>query len=90
MVNEQETLKELGKFCYKSMNKLLWIPIWAFILFPAIMELFGIGKNGSSNDDRYQRRGIAQSVFINTDTAKADYEVFCKQVLERNPNVYYK
>ena len=42
----------------------------------------------SSNDDRYQRRGIAQSVFINTNTAKADYEVFCKQVLERNPNVY--
>ena len=46
MVNEQETLKELKKFCYKSMNKLLWIPIWAFILFPAIMEFFGIGKNG--------------------------------------------
>ena len=45
MVNEQETLKELKKFCYKSMNKLLWIPIWAFILLPAIMELFGIGKN---------------------------------------------
>ena len=46
MVNEKETLKELRKFCYKSMNKLLWIPIWAFILLPAIMELFGIGKNG--------------------------------------------
>ena len=190
MVNEQETLKELKKFCYKSMNKLLWIPIWAFILLPAIMELFGIGKNGylmsvilaivilvflkirnnwaadefnmllkvvkedglyevllqdfaknknnlfynvmlgnffiveknggsllmmmpysaigslqlevgeniegeikasirvSSNDDRYQRRGMEQAIFINPDTAKADYEVFCKQVLERNPNVY--
>ena len=28
------------------MNKLLWIPIWVFILFPAIMEFFGNGKNG--------------------------------------------
>ena len=190
MVNEKETLKELKKFCYKSMNKLLWIPIWAFILLSAIMELFGIGKNGYlmsvilaivilvflkirnnwaaddfntllkvvkedglyevllqdfaknknnlfynvmlgnyfiiernggsllmmmpysaigslqlevgeniegeirasirifSNDKRYQRRGMEQAIFINTDTAKADYEVFCKQVLERNPNVY--
>ena len=190
MVNEQETLKELKKFCYKSMNKLLWIPIWAFILLPAIMELFGIGKNGyvmsvifaivilvflkirnnwaadefntllkvvkedglyevllqdfaknknnlfynimlgnffivernggsllmimpycaigslqvhvgenidrertasirvSSNDKRYQRRGMEQAIFINPDTAKVDYEMFCKRVLERNPNVY--
>ena len=192
MVNEKETLKELRKFCYKSMNKLLWIPIWAFILLPAIMELFGIGKNGylmsvilaivilvflkirnnwaadefnmllkvvkedglyevllqdfaknknnlfynvmlgnyfivernggsmlmmmpysaigplqlevgeniegeikasirvSSNDDRYQRRGMEQAIFINPNTAKADYEMFCRHVLERNPNVYYK
>ena len=192
MVNEKETLKELRKFCYKSMNKLLWIPIWAFILLPAIMELFGIGKNGyvmsvifaivilvflkirsswaadelqkllavvkedglydvllqdfaknknnlfynvmlgnyfiiernggsllmimpycaigslqvhvgenidrertasirvSSNDKRYQRRGMEQAIFINPDTAKVDYEMFCKRVLERNPNVFYK
>ena len=170
MVNEQETLKELKKFCYKSMNKLLWIPIWAVILFPAIMELFGIGKNGyvmsvifatvilvflkirnnwaadefntllkvvkedglyevllqdfaknknnlfynvmlgnffiierigenierelrasirvSSNDKRYQRRGMEQAIFVDPDTAKADYENFCRYVLERNPNVY--
>ena len=192
MVNEQETLKELKKFCYKSMNKLLWIPIWAFILFPAIMELFGIGKNGYvvsvilaivilvflkirsswaadelqkllavvkedglydvllqdfaknknnlfynvmlgnyfiiernggsllmmmpysaigslqlevgeniegeirasirifSNDKRYQRRGMEQAIFINPKNAKADYEMFCRHVLERNPNVFYK
>ena len=190
MVNEQETLKELRKFCYKSMNKLLWVPIGIFVMIPAVTELIWDAENGypmsvitaiailifikirnnwaadefntllkvvkedglyevllqdfaknknnlfynvmlgnffivernggsllmmmpysaigslqlevgeniegeikasirvSSNDDRYQRRGIAQSVFINTDTAKADYEVFCKQVLERNPNVY--
>ena len=192
MNNQQETLKELRKFCYKSMNKLLWIPIWVFILFPAIMELFGIGKNGYvmsvifaivilvflkirsswaadelqkllavvkedglydvllqdfaknknnlfynvmlgnyfiiernggsllmmmpysaigslqlevgeniegeirasirilSNDKRYQRRGMEQAIFINPKNAKADYEMFCRHVLERNPNVFYK
>ena len=192
MNNQQETLNELRKFCYKSMNKLLWITIWAFILFPAIMEFFGNGKNGyvmsvifaivilvflkirsswaadelqkllavvkedglydvllqdfaknknnlfynvmlgnyfiiernggsllmmmpysaigslqlevgeniegeirasiriSSNDKRYQRRGMEQAIFINPKNAKADYEMFCRHVLERNPNVFYK
>ena len=42
----------------------------------------------SSNDKRYQRRGMEQAIFINPDTAKADYDTFCKHVLERNPNVY--
>ena len=192
MNNQQETLKKLRKFCYKSMKKLWWIPIWAFILFPAIMEFFGNGKNGYvmsvifaivilvflkirsswaadelqkllavvkedglydvllqdfaknknnlfynvmlgnyfiiernagsllmmmpysaigslqlevgeniegeirasirilSNDKRYQRRGMEQAIFINPNTEKADYEMFCRHVLERNPNVYYK
>ena len=160
MVNEQKTLKELKKFCYKSMNKLLWIPIGIFVMIPAVTEVIWDAENGylmsvitaiailifikirnnwaadelkkllavvkedglyevllqdfaknknnllqvhvgenidrertasirvSSNDKRYQRRGMEQAIFINTDTAKADYEVFCKQVLERNPNVY--
>ena len=35
MVNEQETLKELKKFCYKSMNKLWLIPIGIFVMIPA-------------------------------------------------------
>ena len=189
MNNQQETLKELKKFCYKSMNKLLWIPIWAFILFPAASEFFQNAKNGyvmsaisaivifvfliirnnfaadefnkllgvvkedglyevllqdfaknknnlfynimlgnffiveknggsllmmmpysaivslrlhvgensegemkvqirvASNDKRYQRR-MEQAIFIDPDTAKADYEMFCRHVLERNPNVY--
>ena len=192
MNNQQETLNELRKFCYKSMNNLLWMPIWEFILFPAIMEFFGNGKNGYvmsvifaivilvflkirsswaadelqkllavvkedglydvllqdfaknknnlfynvmlgnyfiiernggsllmmmpysaigslqlevgeniegeirasirifSNDKRYQRRGMEQAIFINPKNAKADYEMFCRHVLERNPNVFYK
>ena len=192
MNNQQETLNELRKFCYKSMNNLLWMPIWEFILFPAIMEFFGNGKNGyvmslisaivifafvkirnhlaadelnkllnvvkedglyevllqdfaknknnlfhnlmlgnffiiernggsmlillpykainslqlfipsrnsdgennaqiriASNDKRYQRLG-EQTIFINPKNAKADYEMFCRHVLERNPNVFYK
>ena len=192
MVNEQETLKELRKFCYKSMNKLLWVPIGIFVMIPAVTELIWDAENGypmsvitaiailifikirnnwaadefntllkvvkedglyevllqdfaknknnlfynvmlgnyfivernggsmlmmmpysaigplqlevgeniegeikasirvSSNDDRYQRRGMEQAIFINPNTAKADYEMFCRHVLERNPNVYYK
>ena len=192
MVNEQETLKELRKFCYKSMNKLLWIPIGIFVMIPAVTELIWDAENGypmsvitaiavlifikirnnwaadefntllkvvkedglyevllqdfaknknnlfynvmlgnyfivernggsmlmmmpyraigslqlhvgensegelkasiriSSNDKRYQRRGMEQAIFINPNTAKADYEMFCRHVLERNPNVYYK
>lgn len=43
-----------------------------------------------SNDKRYQRRGMEQAIFINPNTAKADYEMFCRHVLERNPNVFYK
>lgn len=190
MVNEQETLKELGKFCYKSMNKLLWVPIGIFVMIPAVTELIWDAENGypmsvitaiailifikirnnwaadefntllkvvkedglyevllqdfaknknnlfynvmlgnyfivernggsmlmmmpysaigplqlevgeniegeikasirvSSNDDRYQRRGMEQAIFINPNTAKVDYEMFCRHVLERNPNVY--
>ena len=178
MVNEQETLKELKKFCYKSMNKLLWIPIGIFVMIPAVSEFIWGGENGylmsvitaiailifikirnnwaadelkkllavvkedglyevllqdfaknknnlfynimlgnffivernggsllmmmpycaigslqvhvgenidrertasirvSSNVKRYQRRGMEQAIFINPDTAKADYEIF--------------
>ena len=43
-----------------------------------------------SNDKRYQRRGMEQAIFINPKNAKADYEMFCRHVLERNPNVFYK
>ena len=46
MVNEQETLKELKKFCYKSMNKLLWIPIGIFVMIPAVSEFIWGGENG--------------------------------------------
>ena len=46
MVNEQETLKELGKFCYKSMNKLLWVPIGIFVMIPAVTELIWDAENG--------------------------------------------
>ena len=190
MVNEQETLKELKKFCYKSMNKLLWIPIGIFVMIPAVSEFIWGGENGylmsvitaiailifikirnnwaadelkkllavvkedglyevllqdfaknknnlfynvmlgnffivernggsllmmmpysaigslqvhvgenidrertasiriSSNDKRYQRRGMEQAIFIHPNTAKVDYEMFCRHVLERNPNVY--
>lgn len=42
-----------------------------------------------SNDKRYQRLG-EQTIFINPKTAKADYEMLCKHVLERNPNVFCK
>lgn len=189
MNNQQETLKELKKFCYGSMNKLWWIPIGIFVMMPSIYDFFFGTKNGylltvivatvififmkirnsfaedecnkllnvvkedglyevllndfaknknnlfhnlmvgnvfivekngasllimmpysaisslqlfinngsegesraqiriASNDKRYQRRG-EQTIFIYTDTAKLNYEMFCKHVLDRNPNVY--
>ena len=182
MNNQQETLKELKKFCYGSMNKLWWIPIGIFVMMPSIYDFFFGTKNGylltvivaivifvflkirnsfvvkedglyevllqdfaknkndlfhnlmlgnyfiierncgsmlillpykainslqlfipsrnsdgennaqiriASNDKRYQRLG-EQTIFINPKTAKADYEMFCRHVLERNPNVFYK
>ena len=192
MNNQQEILKELRKFCYSSMNKLLWIPIGIFVMMPSIYDLFFGTKNGylltvivaivifvflkirnsfaadefnkllgvvkedglyevllqdfaknknnlfhnlmlgnffiiernggsmlillpykainslqlfipirnsdgennaqiriASNDKRYQRLG-EQTIFINPKNAKADYEMFCRHVLERNPNVFYK
>ena len=192
MNNQQETLKELKKFCYGSMNKLWWIPIGIFVMMPSIYDFFFGTKNGYlltvivaivifvflkirngfaadefnkllnvvkedglyevllqdfaknknnlfhnlmlgnffiiernggsmlillpysaisslqlfissrnsdgennaqirilSNDKRYQRLG-EQTIFINPNTAKADYEMFCRHVLERNPNVFYK
>ena len=46
MVNEQETLKELKKFCYKSMNKLWLIPIGIFVMIPAVTEVIWDAENG--------------------------------------------